>query len=364
MKSPLTCVKRRNNRTRLVNLPCHSGYSLRMKPSQLNITNGDNAANTMKEAGIPGVILPWRDILHDGPVPGGVDLDALAPIRARFLAQPPVATREQILQDIRQRDDTLKDFRQYDRVVIWLEHDLYDQLQLLQLLNWFAEAAPFETPLFLININQFPGIQPFYGLGQLTAPQMASLAGSEQPVTKDQLALGQRAWLAFTSNTPLPLQELTGEDLSPLPFLQSALLRHLEEFPDVTTGLSRHERQILEMVDKGKDHPFKLFAGHQHLEKAPYLGDWGFWSLIERLTNTENALLQTATREPFIRPPNVPADEHFRSQSLRLTGIGRSVLRGEADWVKLNPPDCWKGGVHLHPDNGIWRWNSKTQRFT
>jgi len=51
----------------------------------LNITNGDSAANIMADAGIAGVILPWRDILHDGPVPGGLGLAELAEVRAAFL---------------------------------------------------------------------------------------------------------------------------------------------------------------------------------------------------------------------------------------------------------------------------------------
>ncbi|MFT5259965.1 MAG: hypothetical protein ACI9J2_001341 [Saprospiraceae bacterium] len=36
-----------------------------------NITNGDSAVNLMREGALPGVYLPWRDVLHDGPVPEG-----------------------------------------------------------------------------------------------------------------------------------------------------------------------------------------------------------------------------------------------------------------------------------------------------
>ncbi|TCK17492.1 uncharacterized protein DUF1835 [Thiogranum longum] len=329
-----------------------------MEKTTLSITNGDSAAAIMRAAGIHEPVLPWRDILHDGPVPGELTPDELAAVRARFLAQPPVGNYEVILQGFRERDDRVRDFRRFRRVTIWLEHDLYDQLQLLQLLDRFAEADWGETELGLICIDRFPGIEPFYGLGQLNAEQMATLAGSEQPVTEEQLTLGQQGWRAFTSETPLPLQTFMHSDLSVLPFLKAALERHLEEFPDSRNGLSRHERQILELVDFGIVRPGRLFAAHQQLEAAPYLGDWGFWNLIEGLTNVENALLRTSSGSPFVRPPDVPADDTFREQQLELTPFGRSVLNSEANWIELNPPDRWKGGVHLHPDKSIWCWDS------
>lgn len=334
--------------------------------NELHITNGDSAASLMREAGIPGHILPWRDILHDGPVPSGLSLDQLAEIRARFLHQPPAANYEEILQDIHQRDQTLKDFNQFDTVTLWLEHDLYDQLQLLQLLHFFAQNNTNQSntaankPIHLICINQFPGIEPFYGLGQLNPEQMASLQGTKKPITPKQLELGRQGWLAFTADTPLELLAFIQQDLTALPFLKAALIRHLEEFPDSQTGLSRHERQALELIQAGTDRPGRLFGEHQLLETAPYLGDWSYWSLLQQLTNSPNALLETATGKHFVRPPDVPNDT-FLAQRLSLTPLGLAVLRGEADWTQLNPPDRWKGGVHLHPDKMLWRWNAEQQ---
>jgi len=315
----------------------------------------------MIEAEIPGRVLPWRDILHDGPVPAGLGLEELAAVRARFLDQPGIASFEEILQGFHERDQTLMNFRQFDNVTLWLEHDLYDQLQLLQLLHWFSSVETGQNTLRLICIDRFPGVTPFYGLGQLNTQQMASLLGTEKEITPRQLELGQRGWLAFTADTPIPLTELIEEDLSALPFLKAALKRHLEEFPDSRTGLSRHERQILEMVEAGIRHPARLFAEHQTREQAPYIGDWGYWGLIEQLTNSPNALLKTKSSRNFVHPPEVAPDDAFRSQQLSLTQLGRAVLQGDADWVALNPPDRWKGGVHLHTGKSIWRWDTSHQ---
>ena len=39
-----------------------------------------------------------------------------------------------------------------------------------------------------------------------------------------------------------------------------------------------------------------------------------------------------------------------------VTAEGRAVLRGEADYVRLNGINRWLGGVHLR-DNEVWRWD-------
>ena len=38
----------------------------------LFITNGDFAAGRIAASGLTGEILPWRDVLHEGPVPAGL----------------------------------------------------------------------------------------------------------------------------------------------------------------------------------------------------------------------------------------------------------------------------------------------------
>lgn len=41
----------------------------------------------MQQAGIAGEFLPWRDVLHEGPVPETPSLEALSKIRAGFIAE-------------------------------------------------------------------------------------------------------------------------------------------------------------------------------------------------------------------------------------------------------------------------------------
>lgn len=52
----------------------------------LHITNGDVAATVIEKAAIGGEVLPWRDVLHEGPVPAGLSLEQMSEIRAQFIA--------------------------------------------------------------------------------------------------------------------------------------------------------------------------------------------------------------------------------------------------------------------------------------
>src|SRR5262245_26711672 len=102
----------------------------------LHITNGDSVIMSFKDGQIPGTYMAWKDVLHDGPVPRRDSLEALSDVRAAFLADAFGGGEgyEAARAEFAQRDGALASFADHDEVVLWFEHDLYDQLQLLQIL--------------------------------------------------------------------------------------------------------------------------------------------------------------------------------------------------------------------------------------
>ena len=65
------------------------------------------------------------------------------------------------------RDQQLKTSSDYDKVIIWFEHDFLDQLQILQVLDWFSNARLKDTALDIIYIDRFPGKQVVRNIEQL-----------------------------------------------------------------------------------------------------------------------------------------------------------------------------------------------------
>ena len=288
----------------------------------LHLTNGDSAAASIRHTGVLGDVVPWRDILHEGPVPAGLSLEGMSDTRARFLAAWGAGDFPTLSANFGARDSALRSAR---RVTLWFEHDLYDQLQLLQILAALAGQA--ETSAELICIDAFPGVVPFHGLGQLTPPQLATLWPQRRPVTSAQLSLATRAWKAFTAPDPIALLQLLDTDLHALPLLRGALERLLEEHPAAPTGLARTERQLLSAVAAGRDRFEALFHANQEQEVAPFMGDTSVRKHLDALSAARTPLL---TREPY-----------------RLTPAGERVLAGEVDARQLNGLDRWIGGVHL-----------------
>jgi hypothetical protein len=41
----------------------------------LHITNGESSAIEIQRNGIPGEVLAWIDVLHEGPTPAGLSLE-------------------------------------------------------------------------------------------------------------------------------------------------------------------------------------------------------------------------------------------------------------------------------------------------
>ena len=314
----------------------------------LNITNGDSAVSIMKRAGIGGTLLPWRDVLHDGPVPAGLSLEELSGVRAGFIAERGWAALDAVVQDFAERDELLLTSDRYDKVVLWFEHDLYDQLQILQILDWFNQHRPIRPVLSMICVDQY--------LGMLSPAQMAAHSRYERVVTEEQLGLASRAWSAFRSATPTQWYTLLQQDTGALPFLAGAILRQLQEFPDCRTGLSRTASQALAIIADGEQRPGRVFGLCQQSEERMFMGDASFWIILQELLESTPPLL-AMPEHTTLSLPVTP------EQTLRITQAGTDVLAAKRNWLNSMEMDRWIGGVHLTPEN-CWCWDSLTATIT
>src|SRR6478752_6215362 len=98
----------------------------------IHVTNGDSVVRAIGEAMRSHDVLPWRDVLHEGPPPEGLTLEKMSDVRAQFLAECGWATYKSVLREMGGRDTALLTA---PTVTLWFEHDLYDQLQLIQILS-------------------------------------------------------------------------------------------------------------------------------------------------------------------------------------------------------------------------------------
>lgn len=317
--------------------------------SHLHITNGDSAVCLMREAGIEGDILPWRDVLHDGPVPAGLDLGSLSRVRGDFIADRGWADRMEVHRGFRERDATLARWRDFDRITLWFEHDLYDQLQILQVLDFFAAEADACDRLSMICSDNY--------LGHCSPAELIGLRRFEAAVTPEQLELARAAWAAFRAPDPLAWHALLAADTAGLPFLAGAVERMLEEYPERETGLGATEHRVLTLLADGPMTAGRLFGANQAAEDRIYLGDLSYWALLNAMIHAPRPLLQCDGGRV------TPGPEGGRT-GVSLTPFGRALLDGVETGPSLHWTMRWFGGVcQLRDDHWCRRGLSEPERI-
>src|SRR4051812_44601178 len=328
--------------------------SLHAPTRYLHVANGTSVTTTLETAGVPGIKSIWADPLHEGPVPAGLSDDQLLEVRRHYLAHltPFVAAGEDPaldpVNDMREWRAVIARRDRYDELVLWFEHDLFDQLNLIQLLTWIRDHVPPAIPVSLVCIDAFPGRPDFKGLGELTPGELAPLLDVRQPITNDHYTRAGAAWLAFREPTPEALNALQHEDTAALPYLGPAITRFLQEYPWTGDGLSRTERRLVALAAAAAIPLSTVFARMGEGDRFYTITDLALLATVEALATTSPPLLTVDVSQASERP--------FR-RIVSATDCGRSALAGRLDRVVTSGIDRWLGGVHLHGRSAPWRWD-------
>lgn len=323
--------------------------------STLIITNGDSAAEKMREARINGEILCWRDILHEGPVPETETLEELSAIRADYLAHRGWGDVDAIRDVFAARDGAMRALARYSEVTLWFEHDLYDQLQLLQILDFLSRDPAIARRCTLIQAGSSVG-------GGENAQRLRMQLKLKQPLSEAHLGLAAAAWSAFRSPSPERWVALLRYDTSALPFLRPAILRHLEEFPGAVSGLSRTETFILRGIHAGLHDIGELFAAFQDSEEMPFMGDWSFFAILDTMASGAAPFIFGLKGGPYSPYFDEAQRKVYFGSQLRLSGLGSTTVDGRKDAIAFRRIDRWMGGVHLSNDR-CWRWDCEDRRL-
>jgi Domain of unknown function (DUF1835) len=323
-----------------------------------HIRCGDDMRPAFAASGLSGRYVRWADPLCEGPTPDYVDAAEWRALRAAYATARYGVTRAEAECFLDEQDADLADAMSADEIVLWFEHDQFDQVILIYLLDWLADREVAPDRLSLVCIDHYPGIENFHGFGQLDAAALAKLFPERVPVSEDQVALARRAWAAFASADPRDLEALLLGDTSGLPFLAGAILRHFEDFPSSLDGLARTERQALMAAQSGDVSPSDVFAQCQAMEEARWCGDTMFWGWLRALAEARMPALVIDGPDDWYR-----SRDGVRTSTVGLTRAGHALIRGAANWVRMGGGDRWMGGVHLEGREATWQWDAAKRRL-
>jgi hypothetical protein len=308
----------------------------------VHVVNGDSTADSLSLADLPGEIRVWADALDQGPVHNVGDADYYRE-REAFWATRGTPKAAKHLADW---DKGVDEAAAAEELILWYEHDLFDQLALVRLLARLARRG-LPQQLTIVSIDRHPEVPNFLGLGELKPEQLAELWPRRTPLSRDAIDESITAWIAITADDPRALPFLFRR-IKAMPFLAGAVERLLEEYPDAQSGLSRTERQLLAAIARG-------ITSAGELMKAMHAIDPRYTLTGEYLLTT----LQTLAKCGYLEG----AASSLAQVNATITPEGRQVLAGATDRVHDKGIDEWRGGVHLTGNGPTWRWDSATKKL-
>jgi len=334
----------------------------------LHIRCGNDIKTALETCGFTGDFLEVSNPFAQGPVPDFDPSDAFIRTRTDFILRSygndvPKHYIENTEKEIRHVEDTLRHLPEgYDRVVMWYEHDPFDQLSKAYVLAHLARLGLGDTVVECVQIDGFPGIKRFIGIGQLSQAPEALLALWPQrtAVTPAMTAFGARCWRAFTAEDPTALWRLTQEHEAPLPLMQTAMRRVLWELPWTGNGLGLTEHLALDILAKeGPMRPGAIFnLLMTELDPLPFLGDIMLLSILRPLWRGDHAAIEIL-EEFGDEPP-------MRQSMLTVTEYGRELLRCDKNRLTANQNDKHLersvGGVNITAGGKNWCWSQEQDR--
>lgn len=294
--------------------------------STAHLRCGDDLRDRLPAAGWEGTYLPFNDPVCVGPV-SDTDLLPYLGQRARVVALHAGVDAQEARLRLGQEYAGVLALARYDRVLLWFEHDVWDQAALIRVL---ALLARHNTPVEHLSLMPADGRTPFALL-----PDATLAALDPVPLTRLQLEAGAAAWAAFCAPDPTRLDALTRR-ATPLPHATPALRRHLMDLPWTTDGLALTERQVLHAIAAGAGDLPALCTAMAKVDPVFHMTDLILAEVVKRLMEGPNRLIA-------------------RGSPWALSDRGTAVLAGEA---KHRTPPRFQGGVMLRPEPG-WMWDPR-----
>jgi hypothetical protein len=317
--------------------------------SIVHVCNGDSTADSLSLADLPGEIRVWADALDQGPSLPVPDAEHWR-LRDEFWAARGVRDAGGRLAAYDHGVDDAA--RASGELILWFEHDLFDQLALIRLLARLARRG-LPAQLTIVSIDRHPEVPNFLGLGQLRPEQLAELWPRRTPLSRDAIDEAITAWIAITAPDPRALPFLT-KRIKALPFLAGALERQLEELPDLTSGLSRTERQVLAAIARGESTAAAIVQAVQAIDpRYPITDAVLLWTLREL---GRCGFIDLGARIAI-------GPEAMAAVRAAVTPRGREALAGAIDRVHTAGIDEWRGGVRLAGHGPVWRWDGAARKL-
>ena len=246
-----------------------------MDETELHILNGDHALELWQECGFRGQSLVWRETYLEGPLPDTDDLDIFRHARAEYLShfdELAGIDKSRLYRHLQKMDEAVLLLPENANLMLWFDSCMFDQtilMRILSLLN--RKHAAMNVFMYCCDGNCLK-----------KADFMQGNSGKVQLQPHDWAA-AEEAWILFIRKDADGIMHLLErEPFERMPKMKKALLRCIDEIPD-RNGLTRTQRQILQLIADGRHGFMEIFKGLADFEEYPFLGDTACQRLLDQL---------------------------------------------------------------------------------
>lgn len=256
-----------------------NGYVLTDYIINLNITNGEN-------------IITWQEALCVGPITKEVASEEFLEIRKTFFQSfyDITLSKEEITTEL----EKLNDISDFSEIVLWFEYDLFCHINMVAVISLLKQKGIY-LPISLVCSGRVEGEKGLKALGELNPKQLKSHYDNRIKLNLDDIALANHVWGIYCGNDHNLLFPLITRPSSFI-YLSNCLKAHIKRFPDVRSGISTLEYNILKLVKDNKVTSRHHLVGYTlHYQGYYGYGDLQLARVIDMLaiffTETETSLI-------------------------------------------------------------------------
>ncbi len=247
-----------------------------MNGETLHITNGGSLTNYLKELDISGNIITWQEMLCEGPTTRKINTDEFLKKRKAFLNNfYQVEINESEFKDEVGILDSAKDYKE---IVLWFEYDLFCHINLLAVIKLLQDKN-LDLPIYLVCSGRIKGETQLKGLPELSPEQLYKHYQDKIKLTDDDVELAVTLWQIYCGKDHNLFKPYLTKKSS-FKYLNNCLIAHLRRFPNLKSGLSVLEKNILTIIKEKSIKSKNQLIGYV----LNYQGYYGFGDMqIERL---------------------------------------------------------------------------------
>ena len=245
----------------------------------LHLLNGDQLAQQLQGASYFQTHLVFREALIVGPVKSQ-SLDAFWKIRSEFIVTSYGVTAEDYAQKTVSEIEGLHCLATDSEICLWLEEDLFCQVNLWFLLSLLADMP--KLKLFRV----FPPISTtedrWAGFGQAGKDSLEDCYQARIPLTISDLALGKALWQAYSSQDWDVFKSLSFQSSPCFPSLEEVCQAQLDRLPGAH-GLGKPERILNKILAGGVTDFHQLFQEFNRQAGIYGFGDMQVKAMLDSL---------------------------------------------------------------------------------